>query len=363
MRRVLMVALAGLVTALLLGIAVPAGAMPAGARAGSDAGPFRVLVYSRTTGFRHYSIEAGKLMIEQLGRDNGFAVETTEDPKAFTPDNLARFAAVVFLSTTGDVLDASQQDAFERYVRRGGGWVGIHSAADTEYDWPFYGELLAGAWFKNHPLEQSGTIVNEAPDEPSAAHLPERWDLPLEEFYAFRANPRGRARVLLSIDESTYEQDPNTSNLPDSPTFPGGETGTMGDHPMSWCHDVGHGRAWYTALGHEAYLYELDDFRRHVLGGILTAARRVEADCRPAASDVAGGQAGSDDEPGAAPSEGSAAPSGPSTTGPSSDEASAATLPATGSGGGVARAALLSLAAGAALRRRRRGGRRRPDAH
>src|SRR5882762_8134491 len=110
----------------------------------------RVLVFSKTTGFRHNSIPNGIAAIQKLGQENGFAVDATEDAAAFTWKNLARYSAVVFLSTTGDVLNPAQQDVFERYIQAGGGYVGVHSATDTEYDWPWYGRL-AGAYFNGHP--------------------------------------------------------------------------------------------------------------------------------------------------------------------------------------------------------------------
>jgi type 1 glutamine amidotransferase len=194
----------------------------------------------------------------------------------FRGRNLRKYDVVVFLNTTGIVMDGKGRVALERYIRDGGGWVGIHSAADTEYDWDFYGKLLAGAWFKCHPLEQPGTIVREAAKHASTRHLPERWDIPIEEFYSFKKNPRPRTRVLLSIDESSYFQDPNTSDLP-SQTYPDDYepvSGVMGDHPMSWTHRVGDGRVWYTALGHEVNMYLDDSYRRHLRGGILSAAGR-----------------------------------------------------------------------------------------
>jgi uncharacterized protein len=273
LRRTLVAALVAALCGALAG--------PAVARAQEE---LDVLVFSRTTGFRHLSIPFGIEAIREIGAANGFTVEATEDPAQFTTPNLERFEVVVFLSTTGTVLDDPQRRAFMRYVRRGGGYVGIHSAADTEYEWPFYGSLV-GAYFLSHPLQQSATIVNEGPDHPATAHLEPRFTT-FDEFYSFRTNPRENVRVLLSIDESTYSPDPNTTNLPGgTPT-----SGVMGDHPMSWCHDFRRprggkrgGRAFYTALGHENYLYELDWFREHLLGGILTAARAVRANCRPPA--------------------------------------------------------------------------------
>jgi uncharacterized protein len=235
----------------------------------------RVLVYSHTAGFRHASIPLGVATVEQLGAEHGFAVEATEDPGVFTDRNLRRFTAVVFLNTTGNVMTPRGRKALRRFVLAGGGWAGVHSAADTEYDWPFYTRLLAGGRFLAHPVQQPGVIVREAPRHISTRHLPQRWQVPFEEFYSFTANPRRRAKVLLSIDESTYLQDPNTSHLP-SESFPDGNepvSGVMGDHPMSWQHRVGDGLSWYTALGHEVGMYLDPAYRQHLLGGLLTVTR------------------------------------------------------------------------------------------
>ncbi|HXG27237.1 MAG TPA: ThuA domain-containing protein [Nevskiales bacterium] len=251
-------------------------------------GPFKLLVYSRTAGFRHPSIEPGIQVVRQLGADNGFTVDATEDPAQFTPQNLAQYDVVMFLNTTLDVLGPAEQAAFEQYIRGGGSFVGVHSAADTEHDWPFYGELV-GAYFQAHPvLNQPGVLRIEDESHPSTAHLPRPWQLPFEEFYSFSSNPRGAVRVLLSIDEGSYRQEPNTSCDPRGPTFPQGYSGVMGDHPISWCHDKFAGRAWYTALGHEPYLYFTPDYQQHLLNGILTAARRVAASCavNPKPADV-----------------------------------------------------------------------------
>ena len=120
----------------------------------------RVLVFSKTAGFRHSSIETGIALVKKIGAEQGFAVDATEDASAFNDANLRKYRAIVFMSTTGDVLDAVQQDALERYIQAGGGWVGVHSATDTEYDWPWYGKL-AGAWFKSHPLNPNVRKVRD----------------------------------------------------------------------------------------------------------------------------------------------------------------------------------------------------------
>ena len=223
---------------------------------------FAVLVFSKTAGFRHDSIPAGITAIQQLGAQNGFTVDATEDAAAFTDTNLARYQAVVWLSTTGDVLDPTQQAAFERYVRAGGGYAGVHAASDTEYDWAWYGQLV-GAYFTSHPANQQATVKVEDKAHPSTAALPDRWSR-FDEWYNFRANPRGKVHVLASLDESTYQ--------------PG--AGAMGaDHPTAWCQDFDGGRSWYTGGGHTQESFADSQFRTHLLGGIRTAAGVVGADC------------------------------------------------------------------------------------
>src|SRR6266536_962961 len=233
--------------------AAPAAPPPAHA-------PFRVLVFSRTTGFRHASIPAAITAVEVLGSVNNFTVEATEDATVFTDTNLARFAAVVFLNTTGDVLDSAQQAAFERYVRAGNGYVGVHSASDTEYGWPWYGGLV-GAYFQSHPAIQPAIIRVEDRGHPSTAGLPEAWER-TDEWYSFRSNPRGEAHVLARLDEASYAG------------------GTMGeDHPIAWYHAYDGGRAWYTAGGHTRESYGEPLFLAHLLCGIEFAAGVKPGDC------------------------------------------------------------------------------------
>jgi cytochrome c len=141
---------------------------------GPDVGPTSVLVFSRTEGFRHDSIADGIAAIEALGATNGFTVSATEDDAAFTDVELAGHQAVIFLSTTDDVLDTQEEEAFQRYVQSGGGFVGIHSATDTEYGWAWYGDLV-GAYFSNHPAQQNATLVVEDAAHPSTAHLSASW--------------------------------------------------------------------------------------------------------------------------------------------------------------------------------------------
>jgi type 1 glutamine amidotransferase len=248
----------GLATAVLATLACTNPATPAPA---VDA-HYDVLVFSKTAGFRHDSIPVGIQAIRDLGAADNFTVTVTEDAAQFTTTNLARYDAVVFLNTTGDVLDPTQQTAFESYIGAGGGFVGVHSAADTEYDWPFYGNLL-GAWFASHPAIQSATIRVEDRAHPATAHLGPTWSR-TDEWYNYRTNARSSARVLASLDESSYA---------------GGSMG--GDHPHAWCKTYAGGRAFYTGGGHTQASYGEAAFRTHLLGGIRYAAGRTKADCRP----------------------------------------------------------------------------------
>ena len=216
----------------------------------------RVLVFTRTGRYRHASSEPGVEALRQLGRENGFAVEHTEDPAHFSDERLARHDVVIWLNTDSEVMNDSARDALQRYIRAGGGWVGIHGAAATEQGWSWYGQLLGGAAFLlEHPTVQQARVNLEVADHPSTEHLPSSFTLE-DEWYSFRANPRASVRVLMSVDESSYGV---------------GEL-AMGDHPIAWCHEFDGGRAWYTALGHVDALYADPRFARHLLGGIRWAA-------------------------------------------------------------------------------------------
>ncbi|MEU5276241.1 ThuA domain-containing protein [Streptomyces asoensis] len=213
----------------------------------------RVLVYTRTADYRHDSIAAAVDAVRGLG---GFTVDHTEDPTALEAP-LDGYAAVVFLSTSGEVLTPAGRTRLGAYVEAGGGFAGVHAAACTEYDWPYYGELL-GARFARHPAYQPGRVLTEDRDHPATRALPARWDF-TDEWYDFRVSPRGRVRVLAVADETSYT---------------GGGMGA--DHPLVWCRDQGAGRVFYTALGHAAEAYADPDFRAHLRGGIAWAARLAD---------------------------------------------------------------------------------------
>jgi type 1 glutamine amidotransferase len=239
---------------------------PAGPAAQPSAEPApRVLVFSRTAGFRHASIPDGIAAVREVGAGR-WETDATEDPGAFTDANLRRYRAVVFLSTTGDVLDAAQEAAFERFVRSGGGFAGIHAATDTEYGWPWYGKLV-GARFATHPPVQEAVVRVEDREHPSTRMLPAEWRR-TDEWYSFRENPRRGVHVLANLDERTYAP----------------AAAAMGaDHPAAWCHEFEGGRSWYTAGGHTKESFAEPLFRAHVAEGIAWAAGLPGAKAAPAA--------------------------------------------------------------------------------
>lgn len=254
-----LVALAALVAQVVLNVIVPTAA------SSQAITPPRLLVFSKTAGFRHTSIEPGIAAIRKLGAEQGFAVDATEDATAFNERNLRRYRAVVFLSTTGDVLNPTQESIFERYIQSGGGYVGIHSATDTEYEWPWYGRL-AGAYFNGHPgnpnVRKGAFRVLDA-THGSTQGLPARWERE-DEFYNFKQiDPT--IRVLVDIDETSYEGGTNGAN-----------------HPMSWYHDFDGGRAWYTNMGHTESTFTEPLFLQHLLGGIRYAMGSGARDYRRA---------------------------------------------------------------------------------
>jgi type 1 glutamine amidotransferase len=208
-----------------------------------------VLVFTKTAGYRHDSIPAAVATLSELG----FTVSHTEDASVFTRD-LSHVDGVVFLSTTGDVLDDDQQDGLRRTLLAGAGFAGIHSAAGTQTRSPFFRELI-GARFTGHPPLQPGRIIVEDPHHPSTEHLAGRWEH-TDEWYEFDANPRAGARVLLRVDESSYR---------------GGAMGA--DHPVAWCHEYQGIRCFYTSLGHAVEAYAEPAMRAHLAGGIRSVLR------------------------------------------------------------------------------------------
>ena len=249
------------------------------------ANAYDVLVFSKTAGFRHDSIPAGIRAIQRLGAQYGFTVTATEDAAQPSPlANLQQYEAVIWLSTTSDVLNATQQAAFEDYIQAGGGYVGVHAASDTEYTWPWYGELV-GAYFQSHPAgTPTASIDVEDKTTPSSCALPDRWER-TDEWYNFQSkdnpvvngggadySPRVNPdiNVIATLDESTYAEDDGNA--------------TDDDHPIAWYQDFDGGRSFYTGGGHTQASFSEPLFRLHLLGGIQYAADQAPTPaprCRP----------------------------------------------------------------------------------
>ena len=218
----------------------------------------KILVFSKTAAYHHESIADGNIAIQKLGHENNFDVDTTTNASMFNEDSLKNYNAVVFLGTTGNVLDHYQEAAFERFIQAGGGYMGIHAAADCEYDWGWYGRL-AGGYFLSHPgihdtfpNIQEGTLNVVEQDNNATKHLPKQWKRK-DEFYSYKKLNKD-VTILMNIDEKTYH---------------GGENGA--NHPMAWYHEYDGGRAFYTALGHTKESFSDQLYLQHILGGIQYA--------------------------------------------------------------------------------------------
>lgn len=266
----------------------------------SDKPTPRVLVFSKTTDFRHASIEAGIKAIKQLGTSNNFEVVPTESASYFSEDRLSNFAAVIFLNTSGDVLNNSQQADFQRFIEAGGGFVGIHGAAASEYDWRWYGRLV-GAYFHSHPVVQKAEIKLINPSNPANNQLPAKFSL-TDEWYNFRPiPPEGKVWIdapntaltssaigpIDSLRQLKKHIDPRVawhydSNNPflspdsvqvllqlDEKSYNGGLHGAQ--HPISWLQDYDGGRSFYTGLGHSRTTYANPVFLQHLSNGIQYA--------------------------------------------------------------------------------------------
>lgn len=215
----------------------------------------KMLIFSKTAGFRHGCIPDAAKMLEAQAKELGLVPVISEDAGVFTPDLLKNVKLVVFNNTTGDILNAEQEAAFEAWYRAGGAFVGLHSASDTEYEWKFYGDLI-GTYFARHPKVQPATLRVVHTTHPATKHLPAEWPR-TDEWYDFKAAPSADFTVLIKLDESSYE---------------GGEMN--GEHPIAWCREVHGGRAFYTGLGHTNESYLEPPFRDHVLGGLKWALGR-----------------------------------------------------------------------------------------
>lgn len=214
----------------------------------------KVLVFTKTAGYRHESIEKGVESIIELGKENDFDVTHSEDANMFNKENLSQYKLVIFLNTTEDILNLEQQKNFEDFINNGGSFMGIHSAADTEYDWTWYGKLV-GAYFMDHPEKSNAQIIRIDETHLSSKHLPDTWTR-YDEWYNYKSiNPD--IKVILQLDETTYI---------------GGKNGP--NHPIAWYQEFDGKRMFYTGMGHTKESYSEPDFKNHLLGGILYCLKR-----------------------------------------------------------------------------------------
>ena len=207
-----------------------------------------ILIFTKTEGYRHQSIPTGTKAIEQITAEHNINSIHTEDSNYFHPDSLTQFEAIVFISTTGNILNNQQQQAFKKFIRRGGGFMGIHAAADTEYQWPWFGKMI-GAYFESHPQIQQASITITDKKHPSTSFLPDIWTR-TDEWYNYK-NISPDISVLMNLEESSYQ---------------GGTNGK--DHPIAWYQEFQGGKVFYTGGGHTKESYSDDLFRQHLWGGL-----------------------------------------------------------------------------------------------
>jgi hypothetical protein len=232
-------------------------------KAGDPFGSLNILIFSKTNDYRHESTEEAKLAMADLCREYFWEYYLTEDSSIFYDSFLERFDVVVFLLTSGNILDTIQQESLIRYIRSGKGLVTIHSGSFTEMSWPWWGKSVC-ARFTGHPPEQEGRLIIEDFTHPATRHLENSMWMVKDEFYSFDKNPRECAQVLISVDEDSYDVD-------DNQWFPGVNQ-RMGDHPLVWCKEFEGGKIFQSALGHNADLYQNKMHRKLLAGAIIWAA-------------------------------------------------------------------------------------------
>jgi type 1 glutamine amidotransferase len=234
----------------------------------------RVLVYQRNgKGFVHDNLAASAAAIRELGEENGFAVEVSTNSAVFTDENLTNYQALIFANSNNEAfVSKAQRGAFQRYIRGGGGFMGIHSSTGSERHWPYF-QKVQGAKFLRHSPLQKFTIVVLDRNHPATAHLPDTW-MWADECYFF-TNLNANLRVLLSVDTRTLK-DPKLA------TTPGQESNDV--FPLAWCHEIDGSRQFYTSLGHKIEHYSDPAFRKHLLGGIrwvLRETRTIQSSAAP----------------------------------------------------------------------------------
>lgn len=224
--------------------------------------PMQLLVFSKTSGFRHGSISEGVKMLYDLSKQQNWLLTTTEDASVFNNEFLKNIDVVVFMNPTGDALTEAEQASFEKFMKTGKGMVGIHAAADFEYEWPFYGKMLGG-WFKSHPPSQEATVVFENFDHPAMIPFKGMKSYTTyDEWYSFKSNPRPNVNVLASLDENSIKKYEN-------------DNWRMGDHPLIWWQETGGMRSFYTGFGHTPEAFQDKKIIEHIKNSINWAAKRL----------------------------------------------------------------------------------------
>lgn len=232
-----------------------------------------ILVFSKTNGFRHEeAIPAGEALFAQMARDKGWGYFATENGATFSPEILARFDAVVFNNTSGDVFTPAQRAAFQAFLEQGGGYVGLHAAGDNSHSaWDWYMKALIGATFTQHTMDpqfQEATVNVENAEHPVTAGLPASWRR-IEEWYSFDRSPRkSGADILITVDEKTY-----------NPVGMFGKDLRMGDHPAAWSRCIGKGRVFYTIFGHRAEAFAEPETRLLLGNALAWATRQQGSQC------------------------------------------------------------------------------------
>lgn len=227
-----------------------------------DEKQLNVLVFSKTVGYRHASISSGLKIVYDLSKEENWLITATENSSLITDEFLANFDVAVFLNPTQDVFDEKQQKAFEQFIANSKGFVGVHAAADCEYDWPRYGQLN-GAYFRTHPPAQEATIIIEDTSHPAMKPFEGmKTYTTFDEWYSFKENPRDKVNVLARLDESTIKESKD-------------DKWKMGDHPLIWWQDLDGSRSFYTVFGHTHEAFQNKLVIEHIKAAINWAGKRI----------------------------------------------------------------------------------------
>lgn len=230
----------------------------------AQAKQFKALVFTKTSGWHHESINSGVTALRKMANEHYFDLQWHANANKLTDKQLKKFDVLIFLSTTGNILNEAQQDAVERFIQSGKGFVGIHSAADTEYKWPWY-QKLVGRSFVTHPKIQTAklNVESDARAFPGLSGMPDEF-LWTDEWYQFSEEHADNLHYLLSVDEKSYDAKAKNKTT----QFTG-----MGEfHPVAWYHNYDGGRSFYSGLGHMDTHYQNTLFLEHLFGGIYWAA-------------------------------------------------------------------------------------------